>query len=93
MKDAKVLFYGAGSSAVGVANMIATLIEKEGGLSEKEAKAVSITNRFQTLCRLLFKKCIAMLQSLALTTVRKACQICTQDQLCPQRLCVVLFTE
>lgn len=37
-KDAKVLFYGAGSSAVGVANMIATLIQKEGGLSEKEAK-------------------------------------------------------
>ena len=41
-KDAKVLFYGAGSSAVGVANMIATLIQKEGGLSEKEAKEVSL---------------------------------------------------
>jgi len=40
VKDAKVLFYGAGSSAVGVANMIATLLEKEGGLSEKEAKEV-----------------------------------------------------
>ncbi len=41
-KDAKVLFYGAGSSAVGVANMVATLIQKEGGLSEKEAKEVSL---------------------------------------------------
>ena len=40
VKDAKVLFYGAGSSAVGVANMIATLFQKEGGLSEKEAKSV-----------------------------------------------------
>lgn len=39
-KDAKVLFYGAGSSAVGVANMIASLIEKDGGLSAKEAKEV-----------------------------------------------------
>lgn len=35
-----MLFYGAGSSAVGVANMIATLFQKEGGLSEKEAKSV-----------------------------------------------------
>ena len=40
MIDAKVLFYGAGSSAVGVANMIASLIQKEGGLSEKDAKEV-----------------------------------------------------
>ena len=45
-KDAKVLFYGAGSSAVGVANMIATLIQKEGGLSEKEAKEVSLPSFF-----------------------------------------------
>lgn len=41
VKDAKVLFYGAGSSAVGVANMIASLLQKEGGLSEKDAKEVS----------------------------------------------------
>jgi len=47
-KDAKVLFYGAGSSAVGVANMIATLIQKEGGLSEKEAKEVSLPLLFLT---------------------------------------------
>ena len=47
-KDAKVLFYGAGSSAVGVANMIATLIQKEGGLSEKEAKEVSLPSFFLT---------------------------------------------
>ena len=40
VKDAKVLFYGAGSSAVGVANMIASLFQKEGGLSEKDAKEV-----------------------------------------------------
>jgi len=45
-KHAKVLFYGAGSSAVGVANMIATLIQKEGGLSEKEAKEVSLPSFF-----------------------------------------------
>lgn len=40
VKDCKVLFYGAGSSAVGVANMIASLLHKEGGLSEQEAKQV-----------------------------------------------------
>lgn len=39
-KDARVLFYGAGSSAVGVAQMIATLIEKEGKMSQEEAKKV-----------------------------------------------------
>ncbi len=49
-KDAKVLFYGAGSSAVGVANMIATLIEKEGGLSEKEAKEVSLPSFLLRTC-------------------------------------------
>ena len=41
VRDCKVLFYGAGSSAVGVANMIASLFHKEGGLSEKEAKEVA----------------------------------------------------
>lgn len=40
VKDTKVLFYGAGSSAVGVANMIASLLQKEGGLSEEDAKKV-----------------------------------------------------
>eukprot|EP00891_Asterochloris_glomerata_P000944 jgi/Astpho2/944/Aster-00780 len=38
VKDARVVFYGAGSSAVGVAQMIATLLETEGGLSEEEAR-------------------------------------------------------
>ena len=51
VKDAKVLFYGAGSSAVGVANMIATLLQKEGGLSEKDAKEVPETS---PVCHLLF---------------------------------------
>lgn len=40
VKDARVVFYGAGSSAVGVAQMIATLLETEGGLSEEEARKV-----------------------------------------------------
>ena len=44
VKDCKVLFYGAGSSAVGVANMIASLLHKEGGLSEQEAKQVHHTS-------------------------------------------------
>ena len=61
VKDAKVLFYGAGSSAVGVANMIASLIEKEGGLSEKEAKAVSTINHLQASCTLLIRRSLAML--------------------------------
>lgn len=39
-KDARVLFYGAGSSAVGVAQMIATLIEKDGKISQEEARKV-----------------------------------------------------
>ena len=40
VKDARVVFYGAGSSAVGVAQMIATLLQTEGGLSEEEARKV-----------------------------------------------------
>jgi malic enzyme len=37
LKDARVLFFGAGSSAVGVAHMIAALLMKEAGLSKEEA--------------------------------------------------------
>ena len=36
--QARILFYGAGSSAVGVANTIVRLLQKEGGLSEVKAK-------------------------------------------------------
>lgn len=42
-KDARVLFYGAGSSAVGVAQMIATLISTEGKMSQEEARQVGTT--------------------------------------------------
>lgn len=51
VKDCKVLFYGAGSSAVGVANMIASLLHKEGGLSEKEAKEVHSKSYYNTSCK------------------------------------------
>ena len=37
LKDVKVAFYGAGSSAVGVAQLIAALLQKEAGLSKEEA--------------------------------------------------------
>ena len=40
LKDVKVVFYGAGSSAVGVASLIAALLQKDGGLSEEEAYKV-----------------------------------------------------
>lgn len=40
LKDVRVVFYGMGSSAVGVAKQIATLLQKDGGLSEKEAYEV-----------------------------------------------------
>lgn len=40
LKDARVIFYGAGSSAVGVATMIAQLISKETGIPFDEAKKV-----------------------------------------------------
>ena len=42
LKDVKVVFYGAGSSAVGVAKMIAALLQKDGGLSEEEAYKVGL---------------------------------------------------
>ncbi|KAK9812749.1 hypothetical protein WJX72_002964 [[Myrmecia] bisecta] len=35
--EARVVFYGAGSSAVGVASMIALLLQQEGGTSKEEA--------------------------------------------------------
>lgn len=38
--DARVVFFGAGSSAVGVAHMIASYMKSKGGLSEQEAYAV-----------------------------------------------------
>lgn len=41
LKDARIVFYGAGSSAVGVATMIAQLLVKECSLSFEEAKKVS----------------------------------------------------
>ncbi len=40
LREARVVFYGAGSSAVGVATMIAQLLVKEEGLSYNEAKQV-----------------------------------------------------
>lgn len=40
LKDARIVFYGAGSSAVGVATMIAQLISKETGIPFDEAKKV-----------------------------------------------------
>ena len=40
LKDARVVFYGAGSSAVGVATMIAQLLVKEEGLTFDQAKQV-----------------------------------------------------
>ncbi len=41
LKEARIIFYGAGSSAVGVATMIAQLISKETGIPFDEAKKVS----------------------------------------------------
>jgi malate dehydrogenase (oxaloacetate-decarboxylating)(NADP+) len=38
LKDKKVLFYGAGSAGIGIANMIASAMQLEG-LSEKDARA------------------------------------------------------
>ena len=42
LKEARIIFYGAGSSAVGVATMIAQLISKETGIPFDEAKKVAI---------------------------------------------------
>lgn len=39
-RDARVVFYGAGSSAVGVAHMIASYMITVGGLSREEAYQV-----------------------------------------------------
>lgn len=44
LKDARIVFYGAGSSAVGVATMIAQLLVKEAGLTFEEAKKVPLTS-------------------------------------------------
>ena len=40
LKEARVVFYGAGSSAVGVAEMIARLIELDAGVSAETARKV-----------------------------------------------------
>ena len=37
LKEARFLFYGAGSSAVGVAQLLALLLEKQGGQSTEAA--------------------------------------------------------
>ena len=37
LKDARFLFYGAGSSAVGVAQLLALLLQKQGGQSKEQA--------------------------------------------------------
>ena len=39
-KEARVLFYGAGSSAVGVALAIENLLQNKGGLSAEDARKV-----------------------------------------------------
>ena len=40
LPEARFLFYGAGSSAVGVAELLMLLLQKEGGLSPQEARKV-----------------------------------------------------
>ena len=40
VNQARVVFYGAGSSAVGVATSIASYIHLKGGVPEDEAKKV-----------------------------------------------------
>ncbi|KAI8340405.1 hypothetical protein BD560DRAFT_456652 [Blakeslea trispora] len=40
IRDHRILFYGAGSAAIGVAKQIQNYLEKEHGLSEQEAKDV-----------------------------------------------------
>ena len=47
-KDARILFYGAGSSAVGVALAIETMMQTNGGLSKEEAQQVCY--RLQARC-------------------------------------------
>lgn len=46
LKDARIVFYGAGSSAVGVATMIAQLLVKECGMTFDEAKKVQLLQHF-----------------------------------------------
>ncbi len=40
LKDARIVFFGAGSSAVGVAKSIASYIELKGNLSAEQARKV-----------------------------------------------------
>ena len=51
LREARVVFFGAGSSAVGVATMIAQLIEKEEGLPFDEAKRVRPAHRIRVFSR------------------------------------------
>ena len=57
LKEAKVVFYGAGSSAVGVAEMIARLIELDAKVSPETARKVrplTLTlTRMLMVCRAL----------------------------------------
>ena len=48
LKEARIIFFGAGSSAVGVATMIAQLISKETGISFDEAKMVHASSSLIT---------------------------------------------
>ena len=49
--EAKVVFYGAGSSAVGVASMIARLIELDAKVSVADARKVLIFKAFKSWVR------------------------------------------
>jgi malic enzyme len=42
LKDARVMFYGAGSSAVGVAQSIASYIHLQGGVPQEDADKVLV---------------------------------------------------
>jgi len=45
LRDVRIVFYGAGSSAVGVAHMLASLIQCESGLTKEEAyKAIYLVD-------------------------------------------------
>ena len=52
LADMRFLFYGAGSSAVGVVDMLSLLLQKQGGLSAKEAMSVSLLFCLTTLCNI-----------------------------------------
>jgi len=43
LKDARIMFYGAGSSAVGVAQSIASYIHLKGDVPQEDADKVTLT--------------------------------------------------